>query len=77
MKLGIAWDYPALTAFYALHPYEAMVVDRAVIRFAEHGEGHVERVPPYFRLHAGRYRIRFAVDVEAGRMTVLYVYRVA
>jgi hypothetical protein len=55
VKLRVAWDFAALAAFYALEPFEAMRVDRAVIRYAETGEGQVERVPPYYRLHAGSF----------------------
>lgn len=52
-----------------------MLVDRAVIRFAEAGEGDVEKVPPYYRLRVGVYRVRFTVDLEAGTMNVLFLYR--
>jgi mRNA-degrading endonuclease RelE of RelBE toxin-antitoxin system len=76
VKLRIAWDYPALAALMSLHPHEAMAVDRAVLRFAEAREGHVERLPPYYRLHIGTFRVRFAVDRETGTMSVLYLYRV-
>lgn len=76
MKLRIAWSYPALIALYDLHLHAAMLVDRAVIRFAETGEGEVDRIPPYYRLRIGMYRVRFAVDPEARSMNVLYLYRV-
>jgi hypothetical protein len=76
MTLRIAWDYPALARFYALRPNEAMAVDRAVIRFAETGRGDVAREGPYYRLRAGGFRVRFAVDRERRTMCVLYLYRV-
>lgn len=39
MRLQIAWNYPALVTLYNLPIHSAMLVDRAVIRFAERGEG--------------------------------------
>jgi len=76
MRLRIAWNYPALITLYDLHMHSAMLVDRAVIRFAETGEGDVERMPPGYRLRVGVYRVRFVVDREAGTMNVLFLYRV-
>jgi hypothetical protein len=76
MRLRIAWDYPALVAFHTLHPHHAMLVDRAIIRFAETGQGQVEWLPPYYRLHVGAFRVRFGVDRESRTMNVLYLYRV-
>ncbi|MFO0756342.1 MAG: hypothetical protein U0359_07620 [Byssovorax sp.] len=76
MTLRVAWDYAALSALMELHPYEAMAVDRAVIRYAETRAGHVEWLPPYFRLHIGVFRVRFGVDCEMDAMNVLYLYRV-
>jgi mRNA-degrading endonuclease RelE of RelBE toxin-antitoxin system len=75
MRLRIAWSYPALITLYDLPMHSAMLVDRAVIRFAETGEGDVERIPPYYRLRVGMYRVRFTVDLEAGTMNVLFLYR--
>ncbi len=77
MRLRIAWNYPALIALYDLPMHSAMLVDRAVIRFAETGQGAVERIPPYFRLRAGVYGVRFTVDRETRTMNVLFLYRVA
>lgn len=76
MKLRIAWNYPALFIFNDLPMHTAMLVDRAVIRFAETGEGEIERIPPHYRLRIGAYRVRFAVDHDTGTMNVLYLYRV-
>jgi mRNA-degrading endonuclease RelE of RelBE toxin-antitoxin system len=56
------------------HPAES--VDAAVIRFAETQRGDVERVPPYYRLRVGVYRVRFTIDHETRTMNVLSVYRV-
>lgn len=75
MRLRIAWNYPALVTLYDLPLHSAMLVDRAVLRFAETGEGDVERIPPYYRLRVGVYRVRFTVDREAGTMNVLFLYR--
>ena len=75
MRLRIAWNYPALIALHDLPMHSAMLVDRAVILFAETGEGHVERIPPHYRLRAGAYRVRFTVDREASTMNVLFLYR--
>jgi hypothetical protein len=75
MTLRIAWNYPALVTFYDLRPHEAMRVDRAVLRFAETGEGDVAWMPPYYRLRIGEFGVRFAIDRQARVMTVLYLYR--
>lgn len=77
MRLRIAWNFPALVTLYDLPLHSAMLVDRAVIRFAETGEGYVERIPPYYRLRIGAYRVRFTVDREADTMNVLFLYRVS
>lgn len=76
MSLRIDWSYPALAALMNLHPYEAMAVDRAVIRYAETREGDVKRVAPHFSLRIGAFRVRFGVDCDTDTMNVLYLYRV-
>ena len=68
-----AWGFPALRVFYDLAPADAARVDRAVIRFAETGEGEVVHVPPYWRLHTGRFRVLFTVT--PGTVNVLFIYR--
>jgi len=75
VRLQIAWGYPALTTLYALSPHEAAAVDRAVIHFAERGEGRLTRVGPYFRLEAGAHDAVVVIDRETWRMTVLRIYR--
>ena len=77
MRLRIAWNYPALIALYELRMHSAMLVDRAVIRFAETGEGDVRKIPPYYQLRVGAFRVFFAVDREARTMNVLFLHRVA
>ena len=74
MTFRILWNWPALVSFYNLHPHTAMIVDRAVIRFAEHGEGHLRWVAPYHRLRAGLYDAVLALDIEA-RTVTLYQMR--
>lgn len=75
MSFRIAWHRPALITFYKLPMHTAMIVDRAVLGFAQRGEGHVERDPPYFRLRAGFYDAVFTVDREQRLLTVLRLYR--
>ncbi len=75
LRLRIDWSYAALAVLYDLHPYEAMVVDRAVVRYAERREGLVERVAPYYRLSVRGFRVLFNVDTVADTMNVLYLYR--
>jgi mRNA-degrading endonuclease RelE of RelBE toxin-antitoxin system len=76
MKLEIIWHHAAEHQLKNLgwHPSES--VDAAVIRFAETQRGDVEYVPPYYRLRAGVYRVRFTIDREARTMNVLLVYRI-
>jgi hypothetical protein len=71
----ITWSRQALGAFYHLHPWAAMSVDRAVIRFVEHGEGFVERDPPYLRLRAGFYDVLLNIDDKQRTVAVLQFYR--
>ncbi len=76
MSLRIAWNYPALITLYDLRVHSAMLVDRAVIRFAATGEGDVRKIPLYYQLRVGVFRVLFAVDREAGTMNVLFLHRV-
>lgn len=71
----ILWDWPALHAFYQLPPHTAYLVDRAVIRFAERGEGQVERVAPYARLRAGHYDVSLVIDEAESTITVIHFHR--
>ena len=75
MRLRIAWGHPAFATFYTLHLKQAEAVDRAVIRFAETGEGNLEREPPYYRLRTGTHDALLAIDYEARMMTVLRILR--
>jgi hypothetical protein len=71
----IIWDWPALHAFYRLPPHTAYIIDRAVIHFAERGEGQIERVTPYTRLRAGLYDVSLIIDEVGGTITVLHFHR--
>ena len=71
----IRWSRQALGAFYQLHPWTAMTVDRAVIRFVERGEGFVERDPPYVRLRAGFYDVLLSIDPKERTVGVVQFYR--
>lgn len=73
--LTIFWDFPALRRLYELPPHTAMLVDRAVVRFAQTGEG-AEWDPPYYRLRAGFYDVALAVDTQARTVSVLRLFRV-
>jgi len=75
MSFAIAWHEPAIVTLYRLPMHSAMLVDRAVIRFAELGEGHLEWDPPYHRLRAGLYDLVLSIDRDARMITVLRIYR--
>ena len=77
MSFEILWHYPALRTFHNLPMHSAVMVDRAVIRFAERGEGRVESEPPYLRLRTGFHDVILSVDREARTLTVLRIYRAA
>jgi mRNA-degrading endonuclease RelE of RelBE toxin-antitoxin system len=71
----VVWDWQALHHFYRLPPHTATIVDRAVLRFVERGEGQIERVGPYTRLRAGFYDVVLVIDAEDRTVTVLRIYR--
>ena len=60
---------------YELRVHSATIVDRAVIRFAATGEGHLEAVPPHHRLRAGVHDVVLRIDLETDTVTVLRIYR--
>jgi len=76
VRLRILWNYPALVTFYDLRIHEATAVDRAVIRFAETGEGQLTRVAPHHRLRAGAFDAVLSIQMDARVVTVLRLYRV-
>ena len=75
MKFRYIWDPAALFVFYRLPRHSVTLVDRAVIHFAERGEGQLEWDPPYHRLRAGLHHVMIAIDREARTFTVLRIYR--
>lgn len=75
MSFRVVWDRPALATFYKLPPRTAAMIDRAVIQFAEHGQGEVDWDPPHFLLVAGFYDVVFTVDPELRALFVLRIYR--
>jgi hypothetical protein len=75
MSLEIIWNFPAERTLYELPRHAAETVDRAVLAFAEKGEGHLEWVAPYHRLRAGSYDMALVIDLHARTVTVLRIYR--
>lgn len=75
MTFAIIWDPAALFVFKRLPMHSATLLDRAVIRFAETGEGHIEWVPPYHRLRAGVHDVALTIDIDTRTLTVLRIYR--
>lgn len=55
--------------------HSAFMIDRAVIRFAETGEGEVAREAPHYFLRAGFHDAMLALDRETRTITVLRIYR--
>lgn len=76
MSYLIAWSHAALWVFYQLPLHSATLVDRAMIRFAERGEGEIVWEAPYHHLRAGRFILVLSVDRAERRITVVNVYRV-
>lgn len=74
-SFAVVWDWPAKAIFFKLPMHTATMVDRAIVRFAEHGDGLLEWVAPHHRLRAGLYDVVLAIDHEQGVVTVLWVYR--
>jgi len=75
VSLAARWSPAALFTFYRLPLHSAAIIDRAVIRLVESGEGHLEWVAPYHRLRAGKYEVALSIDREALTVSVLHIYR--
>lgn len=45
MSYRVIWNFPALVTFYDLPMHSVFMIDRAMIRFAETGEGEVYDPP--------------------------------
>ena len=71
MTYAIVWSHAALRTFFSLAPHTAMIVDRAVLRFAQAGEGDLRHEAPYHHLRAGKYDLLLAVVPAERRLTVL------
>ncbi len=75
MSLAIHWDPAALYILHRLRMKAATAVDRAVIRFAETGEGELDWEPPYHWLGADTHQAMLSIDLQARTVTVLRIYR--
>lgn|GEM_PF-5009427 len=75
MNFEIFWAPAALHAFYRLPMHSAALVDRAVIRFADSGEGQLDWDPPYHLLRAGFYDLVLVMNRANSSVTVLRIYR--
>jgi hypothetical protein len=75
MILRDVWDFRAKATFYALRMSEATAVARAVIAFAERGEGELTRQGAHWVLRAGVHVAVLAIDHEARTVTVLNIHR--
>lgn len=71
----VIWDWPALATFYKLPLHTATMIDHAVVRLAERGEGQLAWDPPYHLLRAGFYVLLLTIDNEQGVLSVLRIYR--
>ena len=75
MKVTVLWHHAALATFYRLFMHSATLVDRAVLRLAERGEGDLRRVAPYHRLAAGFHDVILVIDAGTLAINVLHIYR--
>jgi hypothetical protein len=72
----IAWSHPGLWALRQLHWEDAADIDAAVQRFAETGEGHVERVrgaPTGVWLNVPPYVVRLSLDAPSRTIVVWWI----
>jgi mRNA-degrading endonuclease RelE of RelBE toxin-antitoxin system len=74
MTYTVIWSPAALRTFYELPPHTAMIVDRAVYRLAERGEGYLRWVAPYHRLRAGLHEVALRRDEQEQTIYVLFLY---
>ncbi|WP_437322545.1 hypothetical protein [Sorangium sp. So ce381] len=75
MSFHVVWNFPALVTFYRLPMHSAFMIDRAVVRFAETGEGELVWEAPYHLLSAGFHDVALAIERETRTITVLRIYR--
>jgi hypothetical protein len=76
MSFRLIWDPAARFYFYRLPIHSATLVARAVIRFAETGEGDLGWEAPYHVLRAGFHNALLTIDEKAEVISVLRIYRV-
>jgi hypothetical protein len=74
MSFTIHWDPAALFVFYRLRVAAATAVDRAILRWAQTGEGDLEWVAPYHRLRAGRYEVALSINRVRRTVDVIRIY---
>lgn len=72
MSWEIVWSEAALDDMARLDKKLRQRVNKAIERFAETGYGDVKKLQglPGYRLRVGDWRVRFARDDEAGRLTI-------
>jgi|HubBroStandDraft_2_1064218.scaffolds.fasta_scaffold554831_2 hypothetical protein len=78
MKWDLEWDTAAEEGMKHFPSWQdAARLCRAMMIFAETGEGDVRRVGqgPEYRLHAGSYVARFGIDASTETITVWTVFR--
>lgn len=69
------WDPAALRHFNKLSWAFAERIDRAVVAFAERGEGELFWDAPYYVLIAGKHNVVLSIEVESRSIAVLQIYR--
>lgn len=76
MRLRVTWNDEAETYF---DRWLTLAVKRrvggAILRYAETGEGDVQRRPPHDVLRAGVYDVDLSIDEQAGTVCVIRIYR--
>lgn len=75
MSLTVLWDFPATAVRIQLGMKAQAAICRAVIRYAETGEGDVRQDVPYHRLRVDDFEALLKVDRDAGTVCVLRIYR--
>lgn len=73
--IDVLWDPAAIYVFYRLSPSVATVVARALVDLVERGEGEIEWVAPYHRLHAGKHDLALTIDPAGAWIAVIGIYR--
>lgn len=77
-ELEILWTPAAIWALRSLHWREGEIIEAAVQKFAQTGEGHVTRIDgslSRMRLYAPPFIVRFSLDQDKGVLVVAWVWR--